>query len=153
MCIVIYDPLESHLGIDKNWNRLDYPQIIACHSFSKLNISLVNRILSLLHRLQFYCKAIQETQTVESDIRPTKLPMLLQTLYPSSNTPYNMKLRSPSYYYTAVGDTYLSHVNNYKLSLNYCIFNCHYLPGSKQYPSFADSEHADDTFPSSYFQW
>jgi len=88
MWVTIYDQFASNPGIDKNWNRLDYPWTFIVHlPFFLYVLSLLsNPKFSLFSYTDCIYIVIQLTQTAESQVLHTTLPSGPLTLLENPKT-------------------------------------------------------------------
>jgi len=82
MCVTIFDPFASNLGIDEIWNRLDHPWIfiVPLRFFLYVESLLPNPIWCLLSYPDCIHIVIQQTQTAKSEVLHTTLPRRPLTL-------------------------------------------------------------------------
>jgi len=157
MWVIIYDPFPSNLGIDENWNRLDYPRIFIIpllfflyveSLLCKPKFSLFSYTDCLHWRQTWYCEC--------SRLGPLNGKFCSQyclidcLLCCRILKQWNMvKLGHPSDWYTSFGDSYLSTISN-KLSLNPCKINCRHWPRPELYSRFKFCRvlhHSDNVVP------
>ena len=88
MWVTIYDPFASNLGIDDNWNWLDYPWIFIVPLLFFLYLeSLLSKLKSSVISYTD-CKHIvtQQTWTAESEVLHTTFPSWPLTLMQNPKT-------------------------------------------------------------------
>jgi len=125
MWVTIYDPFTRHLGIDDNWNRLDYPWIfiIPVPFFLFVESLLCKLKSSVFSYTDCIHIVIQQTRTAESEVLHPTLPNWPLTLLQNPKPTEYHEIGCPSNRYTAFRDSSLSTIYN-KLSLNPCNCNC-----------------------------
>jgi len=82
MWVTINDPFASNLGIDDNWNRLDYPWIfiVPLPFFLYVESLLCQLKSSVISYTDCIHKVIQQTWTAENEVLHTTLPSWPLTL-------------------------------------------------------------------------
>ena len=88
MWVTIYDPFASNLGIDNNWNQLDYPWIfiVPLPFFLYVESLLCKPKSSVFSYTDWIRIVIQQTQTAESEVLHTTLPNQQLTLLQNPQT-------------------------------------------------------------------
>jgi len=89
MWVSIYDPSASNLGIDINWNQLDYPWIfiIPLQFFLYVESLLCYLKSSVFSYTDCIHILIQQTRTAESEVLHTTLPSRPLSLLRNPKTP------------------------------------------------------------------
>jgi len=150
LSVAIYDPLASNLGIDDNWNQLDYPWIfiIPLPFFLDVESLLCKLQSSVFSYTDCIHIVILQTGSAESEDLHTTLPNRLLTLLQNPKTTQYHEISCPSDWYTAFGDSSLSTIYH-KLRLNPCFCNCCHLPRPQLYPPSKSCkiQHTDNSVP------
>jgi len=151
MWVNIYDPFTSNLGIDINWNWLDYPWILivplSFGLYVESSLSIVkSAVVSYADCIHI---VIQQTLTVESEVLHPTLPNRPLTLLQNPTTTEYCEIGCPSNWYTAFWDSSLSNISNI-LSLNPWNSHCCHSPRSQLYPPSRSWKipHTDNSVPS-----
>jgi len=151
MWVTIYDPFASNLGIDNNWNRLDYPWVftVPLPFFLYVESLLCKPKFSILSYADCIHIVIPQTWNAESeDLHPILCHQPLTLLQYSKTTEYHENRVSIWLVYRIRRFIFCTIRN--KLGLNPWNFNCCHSRRFQLYPpcqSCMILQHTDNSVP------